>query len=40
MILETNDAEVTCNFCGQKYHFSEIELERIRRKHEKHMPQA
>jgi molecular chaperone Hsp33 len=40
MILETNDAEVTCNFCGQKYHFSEIELERIRRKHEKQMPQA
>ena len=35
MILETNEAEVTCNFCGQQYRFSEIELERIRRKHEK-----
>jgi molecular chaperone Hsp33 len=35
MILETNDAEVACNFCGQQYRFSEIELERIRRKHEK-----
>ena len=38
MILETNDAEVTCNFCGQQYHFSEIELERIRRKHDKPLP--
>jgi molecular chaperone Hsp33 len=35
MILETNDAEVTCNFCGQQYRFSEIELERIRRKRSK-----
>ena len=35
MILETNDAEVTCNFCGQQYRFSEIEIERIRRKHSK-----
>ena len=40
MILETNDAEVTCNFCGQQYHFSEIELERIRRKHDKPQPQS
>jgi molecular chaperone Hsp33 len=40
MILETNEAEVTCNFCGKQYHFSEIELERIRRKHAKPMPQA
>jgi len=40
MILETNDAEVTCNFCGQQYHFSEIELERIRRKHDKLRPQS
>jgi Disulfide bond chaperones of the HSP33 family len=39
MILETNEAEVTCNFCGRQYRFSEIELERIRRKHEKHQPQ-
>jgi molecular chaperone Hsp33 len=38
MILETNDAEVTCNFCGQQYRFSEIDLERIRRKRSK--PQA
>jgi len=35
MILETNEAEVTCNFCGQQYRFSEIEIERIRRKHDK-----
>ena len=35
MILETNDSEVTCNFCGQQYRFSEIEIERIRRKHDK-----
>lgn len=40
MILETNDAEVTCNFCGQRYHFSEIELERIRRVHDKARPQS
>jgi molecular chaperone Hsp33 len=38
MILETNQAEVTCNFCGQQYRFSEIDLERIRRKRGK--PQA
>jgi len=38
MILETNEAEVTCNFCGQQYRFSEIELERIRRKHDKSQP--
>jgi molecular chaperone Hsp33 len=35
MLLEDNHAEVTCNFCGAKYRFSEIELERIRRKHDK-----
>jgi molecular chaperone Hsp33 len=40
MILETNDAEVTCNFCGQQYRFSEIELERIRRKHDKPQMQS
>ena len=39
MILETNNAEVTCNFCGQQYHFSEVELERIRRDREKPRPQ-
>jgi molecular chaperone Hsp33 len=40
MILETNEAEVTCNFCGQQYRFSEIELERIRRKHDKPQPKS
>jgi molecular chaperone Hsp33 len=35
MLLEDNQAEVLCNFCGTKYRFSEIELERIRRKHDK-----
>jgi molecular chaperone Hsp33 len=33
MILETNEAEVTCNFCGVRYRFSEAELEDIRRRH-------
>jgi len=40
MLLEDNQAEVTCNFCGAKYRFSEIELERIRRKHDKNTAQA
>jgi molecular chaperone Hsp33 len=40
MILETNEAEVTCNFCGLQYRFSEVELERIRRKHEKPQPHS
>ena len=40
MLLEDNQAEVTCNFCGTKYHFSEIELERIRRKHDKNPGRA
>lgn len=40
MLLEDNHAEVTCNFCGAKYRFSEIELERIRRKHGKHTARA
>ena len=35
MLLEDNQAEVTCNFCGAKYRFTELELERIRRKHDK-----
>lgn len=38
MILETSEAEVICNFCGLKYRFSEVELERIRRQHEKDRP--
>jgi molecular chaperone Hsp33 len=33
MILETNEAEVTCNFCGARYRFNEVELEQIRRRH-------
>lgn len=40
MLLEDNHAEVTCNFCGAKYRFSEIELERIRRKHDKETARA
>jgi len=40
MLLEDNHAEVTCNFCGAKYRFSEIELERLRRKHDKETAQA
>jgi molecular chaperone Hsp33 len=32
MILEDNQAQITCNFCGEKYIFSEGELELIRRK--------
>lgn len=35
MLLEDDHAEVTCNFCGAKYRFSETELEIIRRKHDK-----
>jgi molecular chaperone Hsp33 len=40
MILETNEAEVTCNFCGGQYRFTEVELEVIRRKREKIRPQG
>jgi molecular chaperone Hsp33 len=40
MLLEDNQAEVLCNFCGTKYRFSEIELERIRRKHDKNPSSA
>jgi molecular chaperone Hsp33 len=32
MILEDNQAQVTCNFCGVHYTFTEQELEVIRRK--------
>ena len=32
MIREENQAQVTCNFCGERYVFSESELELIRRK--------
>ncbi len=34
LILENNEAEVTCNFCGSHYRFSEVDLEKIRRKGE------
>jgi molecular chaperone Hsp33 len=40
MILETNEAEVTCNFCGARYRFSEVELEQLRRRHDKDRPQS
>jgi molecular chaperone Hsp33 len=32
MILDTNEAEVTCNFCGSRYRFDEVELDKLRRK--------
>lgn len=38
MILEDNQAQVTCNFCGQQYVFSENELEMIRRKRAPQQP--
>jgi molecular chaperone Hsp33 len=40
MILETNEAQVTCNFCGTQYRFGEVELERIRRRHQKDRPRS
>jgi molecular chaperone Hsp33 len=40
MILETNEAEVTCSFCGACYRFSEAELEQIRRRHGGAAPQG
>jgi molecular chaperone Hsp33 len=38
MILEDNQAQVTCNFCGQQYVFPESELELIRRKRAPQQP--
>ena len=38
MMLETGEAEVTCNFCGEQYRFSAAELEEIRRRHVKNQP--
>lgn len=38
MILDTNEAEVTCNFCGNQYRFSEVELEQIRRRKNQDRP--
>ena len=40
MLLEDDHAQVTCNFCGASYRFSEIELERIRRRHAKKVGRA
>jgi molecular chaperone Hsp33 len=40
MILETNEAQVSCNFCGSQYRFSEVDLEQIRRKREKNRPKG
>jgi molecular chaperone Hsp33 len=40
MLLEDNFAQVTCNFCGKAYRFSQIELERIRRRHDKELGRA
>ncbi len=40
MLLEDDHAQVTCNFCGAIYRFSEIELERIRRKRDKKVGRA
>ncbi len=34
MILDPNEAQVSCNFCGAEYRFSESDLEIIRRKHQ------
>ena len=31
-LLENNQAQVSCSFCGEQYTFSESELELIRRK--------
>ena len=38
MILEDNQAQITCNFCGEQYVFSESELELVRRKHQPTRP--
>jgi molecular chaperone Hsp33 len=40
MLLEDRSAQVTCNFCGADYRFSDIELESIRRKHDKKVGRA
>jgi molecular chaperone Hsp33 len=40
LILETNEAEVTCNFCNAQYRFSEVELEKIRRRSDKPQPES
>jgi molecular chaperone Hsp33 len=38
MILQDNQARVTCNFCGEHYVFSESQLELIRRKRQPARP--
>jgi molecular chaperone Hsp33 len=40
MILESDKAEVTCNFCSNQFHFTEVELEQIRRTREKNRPEG
>jgi molecular chaperone Hsp33 len=40
MILGDSQAEVTCNFCGARYCFSDIELQRIRREHDRRPERA
>jgi molecular chaperone Hsp33 len=35
MIIEDGKAEVTCNFCRERYDFSESDLEAIRRETQK-----
>ena len=38
MILEDNQAQVTCSFCGEQYTFPEGELELLRRKRQPARP--
>jgi molecular chaperone Hsp33 len=38
MILQDNQAQVTCSFCGEQYTFCESELEMIRRKRQPAQP--
>ena len=32
MVLEDNQTEVTCNFCGTQYRFTDAEVEQVRRR--------
>ena len=40
MLLEDGHAQVTCNFCGASYRFNDIEVETVRRKHDKRSGRA
>jgi molecular chaperone Hsp33 len=40
MIAEDGKAEVICNFCRERYDFSAVDLENIRREHQKDSPRA